>query len=129
MRTAVVPNRNMIFMAVAAAYALSHGCDSIAIGAHEGAETIYVDSSSPFLNAMDRAFELCDNTPVQLYRPFVHFLKEDIIIKGARLHVPFEETWTCYENHEHHCGVCSTCVSRRESFIRAGITDPTIYES
>src|SRR5258708_6730032 len=28
-----------------------------------------------------------------------------------------------------HCGTCGTCVERREAFIVAGVTDPTIYAS
>ena len=47
---------------------------------------------------------------------------------AVELGVDFSETWSCYKGHEIHCGVCGTCVERREAFILAGLPDPTQYD-
>jgi len=39
--------------------------------------------------------------------------------------VPFEDTYSCYNGHEIHCGTCGTCTERKEGL--AGF-DPTVYE-
>jgi 7-cyano-7-deazaguanine synthase len=48
---------------------------------------------------------------------------------GARLGVPYEETWSCYEGGEVHCGLCGTCNERKEAFENAGVPDPTRYRA
>ena len=48
--------------------------------------------------------------------------------EGARLGVPFAETWSCYKGGERHCGRCGTCVERREAFHLAEVEDPTAYD-
>lgn len=63
----------------------------------------------------------------QLVAPFLELTKADIVREGARLGVPFELTWSCYEGGEMHCGACGTCVERREAFDEAGVADPTLY--
>ena len=46
---------------------------------------------------------------------------------SERLQVPYEETWTCYEGGDVHCGVCGACQERRAGFHDAGVFDPTVY--
>jgi hypothetical protein len=43
------------------------------------------------------------------------------------LGVPYEDTWSCYEGGEIHCGLCGTCNERKEAFQLAGVPDPTKY--
>ena len=49
-------------------------------------------------------------------------------ISLSSLGVDFANTWSCYKGGDLHCGVCGTCVERREAFLLAGLTDPTLYE-
>jgi len=64
---------------------------------------------------------------LRLLAPFVDKTKASIVLQGAKLGVPYEDTWSCYKGGVHHCGVCSTCVERKEAFILAGVDDPTYY--
>jgi 7-cyano-7-deazaguanine synthase len=64
---------------------------------------------------------------LQLYVPFIHETKASIVTVGARVGVPFEQTWSCYSGGELHCGRCSTCLERMEAFYLAGVSDPTKY--
>ena len=65
----------------------------------------------------------------QVVAPFVNSSKAEIAKLGSELGVPFEETWSCYNGGEIHCGRCGTCVERAEAFHLAGVEDPTTYES
>lgn len=127
MKTTVVPNRNMIFLAVAAAWAISLKADTIAYAAHSGDHAIYPDCREPFAQAMDQAIQLADWHQVRLERPFVSRDKAWIAGRGAELGVPFAQTWSCYQGQALHCGRCGTCIERREAFHLAGIEDPTTY--
>ncbi len=129
MKSTVVPNRNMILLAVATGHALSTGARQVAYAAHRGDHTIYPDCRPEFADAMAAAMALADWEQVELARPFVDWSKEDIVRRGAELGVPFARTWSCYQGKERHCGRCGTCIERREAFDLAGIEDPTGYDS
>lgn len=129
MKTTVVPNRNMILLALATGHALSIGARQVAYAAHSGDHAIYPDCRNEFADAMANAMALCDWNKVELSRPFVNWTKAQIVRRGAELGVPFEQTWSCYKGGEQHCGRCGTCIERREAFDLAGVTDPTAYEA
>lgn len=127
MKSTVVPNRNMIFLSLAAAWAISLKFDAIAYAAHSGDHTIYPDCREAFAVAMAAAVRLADWHEVDLVRPFVNFSKADIVRRGAALGAPLEQTWSCYKGGELHCGRCGTCIERREAFHLAAVDDPTHY--
>jgi 7-cyano-7-deazaguanine synthase len=127
MKLTVVPNRNMILLAVATAWAVSLKYDAVAYGAHAGDHTIYPDCRPEFAAALDEAVQLCDWHKVRLLRPFVDLDKGRIARLGHALGVPFHLTWTCYNGGEKHCGTCGACHERREAFSAAGLSDPTEY--
>lgn len=128
MKSTVVPNRNMILLSVATAWAVSLGADAVAYAAHGGDHAIYPDCREEFAEALDRAIQLCDWSKVSLYRPFVNSDKARIAAEGARLGAKLERTWSCYKGGDLHCGRCGTCVERREAFHLAGLEDLTEYE-
>lgn len=128
MKSTVVPNRNMILLALAGGHALSLGFDTIAYAAHAGDHTIYPDCRPEFADAMDTALGLADWNTLSLHRPFVDMTKSDLVSLGAKLDAPLHLTWSCYAGNEIHCGKCGTCVERKEAFALAKIPDPTKYE-
>ncbi len=60
--------------------------------------------------------------------PFVRMTKAEILKVGLALGVPYEQTWSCYQNNDRACGVCSSCHYRREAFRAIGVPDPIEYE-
>lgn len=83
MKQTVVPNRNMILLSVATAYAISSGSYAVAYAAHGGDHAIYPDCRAEFADALARAMDLCDWERVDLLRPFVSLTKSDIVRCGA----------------------------------------------
>lgn len=128
MRTTVVPNRNMILLAVAVATAIGSRFDAVAYAAHAGDHPVYPDCRPEFVAALRSAVALCDWEPPLLLAPFSGLTKAEVVGRGARLGAPLDLTWSCYVGGELHCGRCGTCVERREAFQLAGVKDPTKYE-
>lgn len=127
MKQTIVPNRNMIMLAIAGGWALSLKCEAVAYAAHGGDHAIYPDCRHEFTQAVDQALQLADWNELYLLCPFVNRSKADIVRLGSALGVPFAQTWSCYKGGRTHCGRCGTCVERREAFHLAGVKDPTRY--
>ena len=128
MKQTVVPFRNGIMLAIATGYAESIGTEGLVIAAHSGDHAIYPDCREPFMRAMATAMGEGTYAKIQLLRPFIAMDKTAIARRGVELGIDFSETWSCYKGGEVHCGVCGTCVERREAFILAGLPDHTRYE-
>ena len=129
LKQTVVPFRNGIFLAIAAGIAESNEAEAIVIAAHGGDHALYPDCREDFMAAMAQAISLGTYAQLQILRPFIANTKEEITAIGAELGVDFAHTYSCYCGREQHCGTCATCRERRESFIAAGIPDPTAYEA
>lgn len=131
MRKTVVPNRNMIMLAIAAGYAVSQKVDILATAIHAGDHYIYPDCRPEFFSALNAAL-IVGNAghaapDFHLYAPYLYQTKVEIAKEGNQLGVPYELTWTCYEGGDIHCGVCGACQERRAGFREAGVFDPTVY--
>ncbi len=129
MKKTVVPNRNMMMLSIAAAYAFSTGSESVAYGAHNGDHAVYPDCRKSFVDAMQGALNEADWNKVELYAPFLDKRKEDIVTLGEHYGIDWTTTWSCYEGGEKHCGKCGTCQERIEAFSIAGVKDPTEYDN
>ena len=130
MRITVVPNRNAIMLAIAFGVAAAGQAQAVAAAVHGGNHFIYPDCRPDFIESFEtmQRHALEGLASITLYTPFVRQSKADIVREGARLGVPFTDTWSCYQGGERHCGRCGTCVERREAFHLAGVDDPTLYE-
>ena len=128
MMSTVVPFRNGIMLSIACGLAESRGANALVIAAHSGDHAIYPDCREPFMRSMAHAMKHGTYAHVELLRPFIDCDKTEIVRRGATLGVDFAHTWSCYKGGDIHCGKCGTCVERREAFIEAGVSDPTIYE-
>jgi len=124
----VVPNRNMIFLAVAAGYAESTDCQFVAYAAHGGDHALYPDCRPEFVKSVGETIELGTGGAVELITPFIDWTKADIVSLGLKLGVPYGLTWSCYKGGDKHCGRCGTCIERREAFEVLGLGDPWEYE-
>lgn len=127
MKTTVVPNRNMILLALAAAKAVDLGAEIIGFGAHSGDHAIYPDCRPEFITVLGDAISIATENKVRIFAPFDTVTKAQIVARGVELEVPFEMTWTCYKGNKLACGRCGTCVERLEAFDIANATDPLQY--
>lgn len=125
----VVPNRNAVLANLAAALAVSLEFDGIALAIHTGDHEVYPDCRPEFIEALQVLLRTATGRPrFRVAAPFLYWRKHKIVVAGHRLSVPFEDTWSCYQGGNLHCGLCSTCVERKTAFEEAKVKDPTRYE-
>lgn len=129
MKLTVVPNRNMIMLSIAIAYAVSTKVDEVHFGAHAGDHTIYPDCRPEFIDAMDTLAQHANWHPVRILAPYRHLDKGKILRIGvAQLNIDYAKSWTCYAGRERACGKCGSCQERLEGFASIGLMDPCEYE-
>lgn len=124
-----VPNRNMIMLSIAAAYAEASEAYSVFYGAQAQDEYGYWDCTPMFLERINHLLQLNRERPVAIRAPFVSLKKEEVVRMGHDLHVDFSQTWSCYRGGSFACGKCPTCVERRRAFAAGGFVDPIPYEA
>ncbi len=126
-----VPFRNGIFLSIAAAIAEKEGAEAIYIGVVEEDSSGYPDCREEFIQKMQEAINAGTKpeTKIEIKTPLIHLKKEDIVTVGAKLGVPLELTWSCYQNSDEACGVCDSCRLRLKGFEKAGLEDKIPYRS
>lgn len=125
MKKTVVPFRNGIMLSIAAGIAESMDCNKLLISNHAGDHAIYPDCRPDFIQSMSDAIRFGTYNKVEILAPFTNLTKREIALKGKEIEVPFENTYSCYNGQEKHCGTCGTCTERKEGL--AGF-DPTVYQ-
>lgn len=127
-----VPFRNGVFLSCAASFAMQlFPSEEVALytGVHKDdiAGRAYADCAQDFIDHMDTAISIGTYERVSLEAPLVNMNKAEIVATGLMLGVPYELTWSCYENAEKPCGKCASCLCRLDAFAKNGATDPLEY--
>lgn len=121
-----VPNRNMLLLSLAAAYAEAQGIADVYYGAQAQDEYGYWDCTVDFLERINALLALNRKDAVHIHAPFVASSKTELVGRGQALGVDFAKTWSCYRGGEKPCGTCPTCVERAKAFAESGIPDPLV---
>ncbi len=129
-----VPARNTVFLSIGLAYAEVVHADAIFIGVTAMDYSGYPDCRPEYIKAFQRLANIAtkrgvEGKKVEIKAPLLFMNKSEIIRKGAKLGVPFEKTWSCYQGGEKACGICDSCLLRLKGFKDAGLKDPLEYES
>jgi len=124
-----VPARNIIFLSFAASFAEAIGARAILIGANAIDYSGYPDCRPEFFRAFQQALDRglrsgVRKKTIKIYVPLLRKTKAQIIRLGRKLKVPYERTWSCYKGGRRPCGVCDSCLLRRQGFQDAGVVDP-----
>lgn len=132
----VVPIRNAVFLSIASAWAYTLNASLVAYGAHTG-DKHYPDCRPIFAKKLESVFNLGEVDGIEsglrenlkIWSPYRDGLsKSDLLKKGVKnLGDSIFDTWSCYADKKHHCGVCESCNNRKNAFRKAGIKDKTKY--
>ena len=123
-----VPARNLIFASIAASLADSIGASAIVLGANSVDYSGYPDCRPRFYKPLERAiFEgtrsAVGGPRIEVLTPLLKMGKAQITKLGAKLGVPFGQTWSCYRGGAKPCGKCDACRLRKAGFEEAKIKD------
>lgn len=109
MKNVWVPNRNALFINIAAAYADSLEYEYIVIGANKEEAQTFSDNSKKFISTINKSLENSTNYPVQVLAPLIDCDKDQIVKKAIELEAPLNLINSCYNNTKKHCGHCESC--------------------
>jgi 7-cyano-7-deazaguanine synthase len=127
-----VPNRNMILMSIAAAYAEVEGMDTIIMGLQIHDEYGYHDTTQRFVDKINSVLNENRIIKIRIVAPFSELSKFDEINILSQLDGNvrlLQYTLTCYNPNESglSCGECPSCSERIANFAKAGMIDPIPY--
>lgn len=123
-----IPNRNGIFISLAAAFAESQGLAFILLGFNaEEAET-FPDNSQAFLDASNAALKYSTSNQVQVASATTAMRKNQIVVELFQREFPMHLIWSCYDAAgpgQKPCGVCESCLrlERAKSFATQSLKD------
>jgi 7-cyano-7-deazaguanine synthase len=121
-----VPARNFVMLALAVAFAESHGYHYVALGNNLEESGAYPDNEEEFTHLLDQAVDYAvrDGYQVRILAPAGNLMKHEIVARGVAMNAPFEYTWSCYRGGDTHCGECGPCFMRKTAFDRNDLEDP-----
>ncbi|MCP5468214.1 MAG: 7-cyano-7-deazaguanine synthase QueC [Deltaproteobacteria bacterium] len=105
-----VPNRNGLFLNIAASFAEGMGVPSIVVGFNAEEAMTFPDNSSNFLARAQAFFQFSTLQGIQVSSPTLGMNKKDIVEKGIELNFPFQDLWSCYQGGRKMCGQCESCL-------------------
>ena len=114
-----VPNRNMVFLSLASAFAEAQGITDVFYGAQAQDEYGYWDCSQDFVKRMNDVLSLNRKGKVKVRAPLAGMSKTEVVKIGLELGVDYDHTWTCYRGGAEPCGTCPSCVERIRAFTDA----------
>lgn len=109
MKQVWVPNRNGVFISIAASFADSWELDYIVIGANKEEAATFSDNSQTFVNDMNKLLETSTNYDVKVVAPLINFNKNEIIKLAVENKAPLNLINSCYNKTSKHCGNCESC--------------------
>lgn len=116
-----VPNRNGIFLNVAAAFAEGEGADWIVPGFNAEEAATFPDNSEAFLAATSGALRFSTANGVETKCFTAALSKTQIVRRGLEIGAPLDLAWPCYFGENEPCGTCESCQRFRRA-MREGAT-------
>jgi len=111
-----VPNRNAIFVNIAAGYAEAKGYDFIVAGFNAEEARTFPDNSKKFVERSNKLFFASTHSHPKLLSPTQKMTKKDIARKAVHLKIDSHFFWSCYEGSARMCARCESCVRTIRAF-------------
>lgn len=129
-----VPARNTIFLSIALAWAEVLNAKDIFVGVSHIDYSGYPDCRPEYIKTFQNLANLATKLGVEqggvhIHAPIIHLSKSETIKLGQELGVDYAMTVSCYRANEEGraCGVCDSCVLRKQGFYEAAVADVTRY--
>lgn len=118
-----VPNRNGVFLNIAAGFAEALGADVIVPGFNAEEAVTFPDNSGEFLEQSTKALSYSTRNQVQVVCTTVSLNKTQIVRRGMELNMDFNLIWPCYLAGDIWCGQCESCQRSRRALLANGVKD------
>jgi 7-cyano-7-deazaguanine synthase len=120
-RSVWVPNRNGIFLNIAAGFAETLGADWIIPGFNREEAATFPDNSQGFLEASTAALWFSTANQVQVRCLTTAMSKTEIVTEALKLQMDWSWIWPCYFSEEKWCGQCESCLRSKRALQANGV--------
>lgn len=123
-----IPNRNGVFVNIAAAYAERAACDTIVTGFNREEAEEFPDNSADYVARVNHALELSTRNHVRVESFTIDLDKRAILRLGLELKAPLSIVWSCYRSGGRMCGRCASCRRLRGALESLPAADRPVIE-
>jgi 7-cyano-7-deazaguanine synthase len=104
-----VPNRNGLFLNIAASISEALGFSGVILGFNREEAATFPDNSKEFMISATESLSFSTLKKVKVFSPTVDLTKKEIFKELLRLDAPLPLIWSCYQSGEKMCGECESC--------------------
>ena len=105
-----IPNRNALFLNIAASMADRYKIPTIVFGANKEEGMTFPDNSQEFIDLQNKVFEYSTQSRPKILAPMANYTKEQIVEVGLKMKTPLKYIFSCYNSKtQKHCGKCESC--------------------
>lgn len=112
-----VPNRNSLFLNIAACFCDSFGFKYIIYGANKEESTNFPDNTEEFREQISKTFKTSTRVQPSVVAPLINCNKDDIVRIAVEDSIPLELVRSCYNSGEKHCGKCESCYHLKKALL------------
>lgn len=113
-----VPNRNGVFLNIAAAIAETLKAQVIIPGFNKEEASTFPDNSEAYMKAATEAFKFSTQNHVEVKCLTLHMDKTEIVRKALEEKVPLKLLWPCYFSGDQWCGQCESCLRTKRAMMQ-----------
>ena len=113
-----VPNRNGVFLNIAACLAEAAQADQVIPGVNLEEAATFPDNSEAYMNAATAAFTFSTSNHVKVVSYTVKMEKTEIMKIAIDEKIPLNMIWPCYFSFENWCGECESCLRTKRAMIQ-----------
>lgn len=104
-----VPNRNGIFIEIAAGIAENMGASEVVVGFNKEEAATFPDNSADYLDCLNLSLRYSTRQRVKLVCHTLDMNKKEIYLLGKKVEAPLDLVWSCYHGETKMCGECESC--------------------
>lgn len=112
-----VPNRNALFLNIAASFCDSFGYNFILYGANKEEAGTFPDNTEEFRSKITEVFQTSTLVKPEVVAPLINCNKDDIVRIAVENSMPLEFVRSCYKSNTGHCGECESCYYLKKALI------------
>lgn len=112
-----VPNRNGLFLNIAAAFCDSYGYNHIIYGANKEEAGKFPDNTEEFRAQITECFKTSTLVQPKVVAPLINYSKSDIVKIAVQDSIPLELVRSCYNSGMKHCGQCESCYYLKKALL------------
>ncbi len=112
-----VPNRNGLFLNIAAAIAESQKIELLITGFNREEAATFPDNSLAFCKAANKFFSFSTLNKVKVKNYFYNKNKKQILAQALKNKVPLQYLWSCYYGGRKFCGQCESCQRLKQALL------------